>query len=41
MRKFLLALFAEQIEQEYGWYCIIHNQLGRYLWPHSGSDTID
>ena len=41
MRKFLLALFAEQMDHEWGWYCINHKQLGRYLWSLSGSDIID
>ena len=39
--RFLLALFAEQTDHEWGWHCINHKQLGRYLWSLSASDTID
>ena len=41
IRRFSLALFAEQIDHEWGWHCINHKQLGRYLWSLSASDTID
>ena len=32
MRKFLLALFTEQIDHEWRWYCN-HKQLGRSYGP--------
>ena len=41
IRRFLLALLAEQIDNEWGWYCINHKELGRCLWSLSASDTID